>query len=103
MAYLVRISVRAELDLAAIYGQIDAEHSDAALKWFRNLQTAISTLQENPNRCPMTMGNGKFRHLLYGDKRHTYRIIYHVLERQKKVQVVHVRHGARDEFKSARP
>ena len=102
MAYLVRISVRAEVDLAAIYGQIDAEHSDAALKWFRNLQAAISTLQENPNRCPMMMGSGKFWHLLYGDKRNTYRIIYHVLERQKKVQVVHVRHGARDEFKGAR-
>ena len=35
---------------------------------------------------------------LYGNKPHIYRAIYRVLERQKQVDVVHIRHGARDDF-----
>jgi mRNA-degrading endonuclease RelE of RelBE toxin-antitoxin system len=33
--------------------------------------------------------------LLYGHKPHIYRIIYRVVERHKRVDVVHIRHGAR--------
>jgi plasmid stabilization system protein ParE len=101
MAYLVKVMPRALKDLDAIYLQIGADQSDAALEWYRGLKAAILSLANSPNRCPMTTGSGTFRHLLYGDKRNTYRIIYHVLERQKRVQVVHIRHGARDQFKSA--
>ncbi len=34
MAYLVSLSERAQRDLAPVYGQIDADHSDAALNWY---------------------------------------------------------------------
>jgi len=36
--------------------------------------------------------------LLYGNKPHSYRVIYRVLERQKRVEVLHIRHGARRRF-----
>ena len=95
MAYLVEVTRRAERDLAGLYEKINAEHSDAALQWYRGLKAAILSLEQNPNRCPVTRKSDKLRHLLYGHKPHIYRVIYRVLERQKQVEVVHIRHGAR--------
>ena len=101
MAYLVNLTARAQRDLAALYGHINAEDSDAALKWYRGFKEAILSLEEQPNRCPATPESDKFRHLLYGNKPHIYRAIYRVLEKQKQVEVLHIRHGARRVFKGA--
>jgi plasmid stabilization system protein ParE len=98
MAFLVNVTARAERDLAHLYGQINAEHSDGALKWYRGLKEAILSLEQQPNRCPVTPESDKLRHLLYGNKPHIYRAIYRVLERQKQVQVLHI-HGAKRKFK----
>jgi len=97
MAYLVNITTRAERDLSLLYEQINAEHAAAAQKWYRGLKHAILSLEEYPNRCPVIRAKGKVRHLLYGHRRHVYRIIYRVRERQKQVDVLHIRHGARRE------
>jgi len=99
MAYLVNLSARAQRDLTQIYRRINADHSAAALKWYRGFRQAILRLEEQPNRCPVTPGNDKLRHLLYGNKPHIYRAIYRVVERQKVVDVLHIRHGARTGFK----
>jgi toxin ParE1/3/4 len=101
MAYRVNLTSRAQRDLAYIYRAIDAEHSDAALIWYRGLRQAILSLEEHPNRCPVTPENDKLRHLLYGNKPHIYRSIYRVLETQKQVDVLHIRHGARRRFKGS--
>jgi plasmid stabilization system protein ParE len=53
MAYLVNITSRAERDLAQLYRKINAEHSDAALRWYQGLKEAILSLEEHPNRCPV--------------------------------------------------
>jgi toxin ParE1/3/4 len=98
MAYLVNITARAERDFAELYQQINAAHSEAALKWYRGFKEALLSLEEYPNRCPVTPESDKFRHLLYGNKPHIYRAIYRVLEKQKQVEVLHVRHGARRRF-----
>ena len=99
IAYLVNLTARAERDLALLYVQINVEDSDAALKWYRGFKGAILTLEEQPNRCPVTPESEKFRHLLYGNKPHIYRAIYRVLEKRQQVEVLHVRHGARRRFK----
>ena len=99
MAYLVSLTARARRDLAHLYWTINAEHSEAALKWYHGLKAAILSLEEQPNRCPATPENDKLRHLLYGNKPHVYRAIYRVLEKQKQVQVLHIRHGARGSLK----
>jgi toxin ParE1/3/4 len=98
VAYLVSISARAERDLALIYGQIDAEISERAWRWWRGMRRAILSLEELPNRCPPTPENAKLRHLLFGVKPHVYRIIFRVLERKKRVEILHIRHGARRRF-----
>ena len=54
MAYLVNLTARAGRDLAHLYQEINAENSDAALKWYRGLKDSILSLEEQPNRCPVT-------------------------------------------------
>ena len=51
MAYLVNLTVRAERDLAILYRHINAEDSDAALKWYRGFKEAIFSLEGQPNQC----------------------------------------------------
>src|SRR5580700_2782568 len=99
MAYLVSLTYRAQRDLVHLYREINAGHSDAALKWYRGLKEAILSLEDHPNRCPVTPESDKLRHLLYGHKPHIYRAIYRVLEKQKQVEVLHIRHGARQRLK----
>jgi plasmid stabilization system protein ParE len=103
MAYLVRITPRARHDLATLFQDIHAEDSETALMWYRGLRQAALTLEEMPNRCPTTPENPQLRHLLYGRKPHVYRVIYRVLENEKRVNVLHIRHGARQKFKASGP
>ena len=98
MAYLVNITYRAERDFASLYDEIHAGRSGAAIKWYRGLKEAILSLGQLPYRCPATREDGRLRHLLCGRKPHVYRVIYRILEKQKRVDVLHVRHGARQEF-----
>jgi toxin ParE1/3/4 len=101
MTYLVSITPRAERDFASLYQDINAEESDAALKWYRGLKEAVLSLEKHPDRCPVTPEKKQLRHLLYGNKPHIYRVIYRVLEKQKQVEVLHIRHGARQKLKSS--
>jgi toxin ParE1/3/4 len=99
MAYLVSLTERALSDLAYLYEWIRAETSEAAIEWYNGLEEAIFSLEERPVRCPVTPESKKYRHLLYGHKPHIYRVIYQVLEKQKEVEVLHIRHGAMRAFK----
>jgi plasmid stabilization system protein ParE len=99
MAYLVNITLRAERDFVSLYHEIHAGESDAALKWYRGLKEAVLSLEERPNRCPATPEKPQLRHLLYGTKPHIYRVIYRVMEKQKRVDILHIRHGARTKLK----
>jgi len=101
MAYLISMASRAERDLADLYGEINADQSDAALEWYRALKDSILSLEEQPNRCPLIRKRNKLRHLLYGHKPHVYRVIYRVLEKRKEVEVLHIRHGARRKPKTS--
>ena len=96
MAYRVKIMPRAQRDLRSIYGSIGAKSSDAASAWYSGLKADIRTLRST--LCPVTPEAKGVRHLLYGHKPHIYRVIYRILETQKQVEVLHIRHGARDEF-----
>ncbi len=103
MAYLVEIMPRAERDLASIYSSINAEESDAALRWFRGLERALFTLEAMPTRCPVTPEAGHLRHLLYGKKPYVYRVIFEIDEPRKVVKILTIRHGARRELKRTDP
>jgi plasmid stabilization system protein ParE len=101
MAYLVKIFARAERNLADLYGKVDAANSDAASRWYEGLRDAILSLEAHPNRCALTSEKAELRHLLYGSKPHVYRVIFRVAEKQKRVEVLHIRHGARREIKAS--
>jgi toxin ParE1/3/4 len=96
MAYLVSITSRAERDLGGLYGEINAEYSDTARKWYLGLKQAILSLEQRPNRCPLTLKHGNLRQLLYGHKPHVYRVIYRVREKKQQVEVLNIRHGRRN-------
>ena len=64
-----------------------------ALSWYRELKQAVLNLDEQP--MPVTPGNKNLPHLLYGHKPHIYCAIYRGIETYKKVEVLHIRHGAR--------
>ena len=95
MRYLVRLSDRALRDLEAIYNFIEAETSEKAFAWFNDLTEKIYSLELQPERGALTPESKRFRHLLFGGKPDTYRIIYAVDKRNHAVNVLHVRHGAR--------
>lgn len=101
MAYVVKVTFRAERDFQGIFDEINAEHSLAALKWYQGFKRAIFSLEIQPNRCPRTPESLMYRHLLYGREPHIYRAIYRVLERQRQVEVLHIRPGARDRLKKS--
>ena len=95
MSYSVSFTARAQRDFAILFETIHADESDAAGKWYRGLKQAILRLEDSPNGCPHTPESPKLRHLLYGRKPHVYRVIFRVIEKEKRVEVLHIRHGAR--------
>lgn len=99
MAYAVNISCRAERDLAQLYAELHAANSGAARTWYRGLRKAIPSLSEQPTRRPALPENAQFRHLLYSHKPHSYRVIYRIMEKQGRVEILHIRHGARQSLR----
>ena len=95
MAYEVKLTRRALSDLRHIYTNIEAETSLAADDWFRGLEAAIFSLEDDPARGAITPERPFLRHLLYGNKPHIYRIIYSIAESEGLVNVAQIRHGAR--------
>jgi plasmid stabilization system protein ParE len=101
MAYLVEITPRAERDLDSLYLDINAVDSERARQWYLGFTTAILSLREMPNRNPTTPENKRLRQLLYGSKPHVYRAIFRVRKRERRVEILHVRHGARRRFRAS--
>jgi len=96
MAYAVNLTARAVRDLASLYDEINAADSEEARKWYLGLGKQILSLEKLPFRCSVTPENKNLRHLLYGYRRNTYRVIYRVVG--IRVDVLHIRHGARKRF-----
>jgi plasmid stabilization system protein ParE len=99
MAYRVELTDRAARDLRRIYLTINAEDDAQARTWFNGLERAILSLDEHPARGAVIPEDANFRHLLYGRRRHIYRVIYAIDKRSRVVTVLHIRYGARDAFK----
>jgi toxin ParE1/3/4 len=93
VAHIVKITLRAERDLVLLYGEINAEYSDATLKWYRALRNAILSMEKGPNRG--SIFQKRIRLLLYGHKPHIYRVLYRGREKQEQVEILHIRHCAR--------
>jgi toxin ParE1/3/4 len=101
MAYAVKTTPHPERDLIRLYKQINAEFSETAIKWYLGIREAILSLEQHPNRCPITRRQDKLRNLLYGHRPNIYRVIYWISERKNLVDVLRVRHGARGKLKKS--
>jgi plasmid stabilization system protein ParE len=95
MQYLVSLTDRALRDMELVYEFVQADSSERAFAWFDDLAEAIHRLERYPERGAVTPESKKLRHLLFGKKPTTYRIIYTVDKRHAAVRVLHIRHGAR--------
>jgi plasmid stabilization system protein ParE len=100
MAYSVELTHRAKRDLRHLYRRIDAAGSPSASVWFNGLESAVSSLNEYPARCPVTPEREDLRHRLYGAGRYVYRIIFSINEDGRRVTVLHIRHGSRKPISS---
>lgn len=96
--YLVEVTARALADLDTIYEYIDAESYTAAWTWFNELEELIYSLDRLRDRGVRTPEDKTLRQLLHGNKPHIYRIIHQVAPPDKRVVVLHIRHGARDAY-----
>jgi len=101
MAYLVKITSRAEHDLASLYRDINAAESGHARQWYFKLKAAILGLREMPSQHPITRESKRLRHLLWGRKPHVYRVIFRIKKRLRVVEVLHIRHGRRRNFSAS--
>ena len=94
MAYTVKITDPAEADVYAAFERIREVSPDSADKWLRNLFAALQTLEEMPARCPLISEADELgrpvRHLLYGKRSGTYRIIFDIQEQSKDGPIVRI-------------
>ncbi|HYW66677.1 MAG TPA: type II toxin-antitoxin system RelE/ParE family toxin [Candidatus Dormibacteraeota bacterium] len=95
MPYLVRLADRALRDMEAIYEFIEADTSEKAFAWFNELAKTIYSLEQFSERGTRVPENKKLRQLLFGRAPGIYRIIFALDKRNRVVNVLHIRHGAR--------
>ena len=97
MAFRVELLPRAKADLESIWLWLSARAPVRSSDWFNGLETAIYSLREFPDRCPiarsLSTASDPVRQLLYGRYPHVYKIYFHLVG--DAVEVMHVRHGAR--------
>ncbi|HZL56651.1 MAG TPA: type II toxin-antitoxin system RelE/ParE family toxin [Bryobacteraceae bacterium] len=105
MAYRVSLSLPAETDAYAAFERIREAAPRHAEKWLTRLFVAILTLDQNPIRCPVIREAPELgftaRHLLYGSGRGAYRIIFHIREDERHVQVLRIWHAFRGAITAA--
>lgn len=103
MAYRVEVTARAARDLRRIYRDIEADHSVQAADWFNGLESLVLSLEEHPSRGALAPEDSNLRQVLYGNKPYVYRVIYAIDESGAVVRVLHIRHGARQNFAPTAP
>src|SRR5258705_12994414 len=97
MSIRVILEERAKKDIREAARWIAQYSPDNAALWHLEIEEAILSLENFPNRCPLAPEDESFseeiRHLLF----RRYRILFTV--RDEEVHILHVRHGAMDSVK----
>ncbi|MFM9902992.1 MAG: type II toxin-antitoxin system RelE/ParE family toxin [Pyrinomonadaceae bacterium] len=93
MKFEVIITPSAKADIFETRTWLAENHPGLAEKWLWQIVHCITSLSHMPERCPVSDETSAFdvevRHLLCGDKRHVYRILFSI--RDTKVYVLRVR------------
>jgi len=81
------------------YRYIEERAPDAAVRWYQQVKAAIQSLSRLPSRCPLAPEGEKLgcelRQLHYGKRPRAYRIVFHIVEAVGEVDILTVRHAAR--------
>lgn len=105
--YEIMISAEAEKNILSAFAWIEEADPKAAAEWYDGLIAALRGLSTLPQRCPVApesklgLIDGEARQLLYGRGYWKYRILF-VIGRTR-VEIVHIRHGARLYLGEAEP
>jgi plasmid stabilization system protein ParE len=103
MRYRLKISADAADDIRRAYDFIERYSPVAATRWREGLFERLSILTDSPQRWPLAPEADAFkepiRQLLYGKRRHVYRILYRVDDAGGFVEIAYVRHSARDQVR----
>jgi len=98
VAYRVVLADAAKADVDRIYDWVIERAPIRGPEWFEELIDGLYSLEELPHRCPLAreveVSGREIRCLLFGKRRHVYRILYEVSEARQTVWVLHIRHGA---------
>ncbi len=99
MHFQVRLTQKALRDAEAVLSWFHQQQADVAgAKWFSALMAKIDTLQRQPQRCPVAVEAAELgidlRELHFGRRQGTYRILF-IIDK-KTVEILHIRHAARD-------
>jgi plasmid stabilization system protein ParE len=82
MAYRFEFAPTAIAQAGEIHDRIAELSPEQAAKWYQGLFEKIETLKTFPLRCPKADLGGdpgeEYRELLYGKRRHMYRILFTV-------------------------
>jgi plasmid stabilization system protein ParE len=96
MKYSVIVMPSAQDDLDKAYAWLVLRKPQHASTWYNGLLDCLYSLEESPARCPVAPESqdspDEIRQMLYGDKRHAYRILFSI--DGDHVLVLHIRHGA---------
>ena len=97
MAYRAELIPRARQDLDRTYAAVMREAPHRGLPWVGRFEQSVLSLSNFPERCTVVpklcTADRTVRQLLFGRRRHVYRIYFAILG--DVVSVLHVRHGAR--------
>ena len=96
MAHAIHITAQALREIDGALEWLAERSHGAAVRWYDQLQEAIRSLENNPERCGLAPENewypGELRQLLHGKRRGVYRILFEV--RDDTVYILRVRHSA---------
>ncbi len=97
MAHRVRMAARAERDVDEALSRLQPRFPVAAARWHAGLLEAVQSLEEQPERyglAPEAEELGiELRQLLFGKRRHAYRVLYTVTG--ETINVLHIRRASR--------
>ena len=94
MDYSVALADSAKADADQLYARIAAAAPLRGPIWFEGVLQSIRSLSRMPRRNPRAPESRKARCLLFGGRRDIYRILYEIDERNRRVIVLPIRHGA---------
>jgi plasmid stabilization system protein ParE len=103
VAHTIVVRTRARIDIrGAFTGVFQTVSPASAAKWHAGILTKIRSLATNPERYPLAYEavdlGIELREMLYGKRRHVYRILFTI--DGQTVNVHRVRHAAQDRLSS---